>query len=244
MVVVSTPNAAFLKNRVELLWGRNPFEMLRDSRHRLGLGHYREYTREELEAVGRRAGLKTVRVEIDNVLLASNDRRERIYDRITRLLPPSFRQMITIVFGNDSGEEDAADPDQVMLDPADGWFAPECDPDDPFIRWRWTGKEATISFDNPKRNVMLYLEIAGRGDVSAEAQQVTIVVGGETVDRFLAPQYDAKRKISIGASVLGSTERVELKIRVDRTFVPTATESSDDVRELGVRVLCTAMVIQ
>ena len=58
-LVCQTPNAAALERRYHLLLGRNPFERIRSNR--LNLGHFREYTRDELIDLGRVAGLGIVR---------------------------------------------------------------------------------------------------------------------------------------------------------------------------------------
>ena len=45
------------------------------------------------------------------------------------------------------------------------------------------------------------------------------------------------RKIALSAAVLGQEDIVELKIAVDKTFVPAQlSPSAKDPRELGVRV--------
>ena len=51
VIVVTTPNAAWLKNRLKMLRGRNPFETLRANPS--DMGHIREYTAAELEAIFR-----------------------------------------------------------------------------------------------------------------------------------------------------------------------------------------------
>jgi SAM-dependent methyltransferase len=55
-LVLQTPNAARIGNRVRLLAGRNPFEQLREDS--LDPGHFREYTVDELLALGREAGFE------------------------------------------------------------------------------------------------------------------------------------------------------------------------------------------
>ena len=107
-----------------------------------------------------------------------------------------------------------------------------------------TGKEAVISFDNPQRNLLLYLQLAGLASSSAIPQQVAIVVGDQTVERLVVPtDADAIRTTPIPAAVLGTTDRVELKLCVDRTFVPPSDGHCDDERELGFRVLRMALAI-
>lgn len=56
ILVIQTPNAAVLHKRLELLAGRNPYETIREALN--DPGHFREYTRKELEAAVRAAGLE------------------------------------------------------------------------------------------------------------------------------------------------------------------------------------------
>ena len=55
-LVLQTPNAARIGNRLRLLAGRNPFETLRDDL--VSPGHIREYTVDEVLELGRAAGLE------------------------------------------------------------------------------------------------------------------------------------------------------------------------------------------
>jgi SAM-dependent methyltransferase len=55
-LVLQTPNAARIGNRLRLLVGRNPFEPLRDDL--VSPGHIREYTVDEVLELGRAAGLE------------------------------------------------------------------------------------------------------------------------------------------------------------------------------------------
>ena len=54
VLIVQTPNAASLHKRVKLLFGRNPYEMIREDSS--NPGHFREYTRSELFSVAKEAG--------------------------------------------------------------------------------------------------------------------------------------------------------------------------------------------
>jgi hypothetical protein len=68
---------------------------------------------------------------------------------------------------------------------------------------------------------------------------VQVKLGDQIVDRFtLPPAHQLLRKISLSSGMLGSRDTVELKIDVDRTFVPAVVTpgASKDRRELGVRV--------
>ncbi len=58
VILLQTPNAAEVMNRVALLWGRNPYERLRLTP--LNPGHFREYTLDELADDAQAAGLEVV----------------------------------------------------------------------------------------------------------------------------------------------------------------------------------------
>ena len=58
VILLQTPNAAEVMNRVALLWGRNPYERLRMTP--LNPGHFREYTLDELVDDAGAAGLEVI----------------------------------------------------------------------------------------------------------------------------------------------------------------------------------------
>lgn len=91
---VTTPNAAWLKNRLKLLRGRNPFELLRpDPRD---MGHIREYTRAELEAAIAAAGLVTRRFDRRGLYHFSGA-KDRFYSALADLLHPSLSRSMAAV---------------------------------------------------------------------------------------------------------------------------------------------------
>lgn len=55
LLICQTPNAASLDKRLQMLFGRNPFERIRVNRE--NPGHYREYTRGELCEIAAASGL-------------------------------------------------------------------------------------------------------------------------------------------------------------------------------------------
>src|SRR3989442_552147 len=59
-LIIQTPNAAALRNRVKLMLGRNPFEPIRETRS--NPGHFREYTGRELVTICENAGLECERL--------------------------------------------------------------------------------------------------------------------------------------------------------------------------------------
>ncbi len=118
----------------------------------------------------------------------------------------------------------------------DGWHDPEVSPANALEEWRWTKRDARVSFRNPQRDVVIYLDADGRADVFDSPQQVAVRVGEQVVDTF-AVKDNARflRRARVSAAALGTTEMVDLTISVDKTFVPAA-HGGTDRRELGLRV--------
>ena len=106
-------------------------------------------------------------------------------------------------------------------------------------RWRWTGRTATVSFPNPREDATFHLDYAARPDLFGEAPQVvTISVGGRVLRSFAAAETGRRRlRIPVPAAVPRPGDRTEVRIAVDRTFVPAAAiAGSSDRRELGIQV--------
>lgn len=120
-----------------------------------------------------------------------------------------------------------------------GWHPGEVAPNDPTIEWQWTQKLATLSLRNPRRDVLLYLEYDGRSDLfPGSPQQVTVSVGTTALETFAVDASGVLlRKIPISAGQLGDADMVEVRLDVDRTFIPAKLPGgSRDQRELGIRV--------
>jgi hypothetical protein len=127
----------------------------------------------------------------------------------------------------------------------DGWHPPETAEHNAAVEWHWTKKVATLAVRNPKKDSTLYLDLDNPGGVFEESQQVTVSTGaGAPLDQFtLTPKRELLRKIALSAAALGTDENVDLKIAVDKTFVPNhLSQSSKDPRELGVRVFHAVVV--
>jgi hypothetical protein len=120
-----------------------------------------------------------------------------------------------------------------------GWHPGEFAADDPTREWQWTQKLATLSLRNPKRDVVLYLEFDARPDVfGGTPQQVTVSVGESPIAMISADSALPRlERISMTAADLGAGEMVEIRIGVDRTFIPARlAEAGTDERELGIRI--------
>jgi hypothetical protein len=129
-------------------------------------------------------------------------------------------------------------PANDTIKPTSGWYDLEGDQKEPENRWRWTQKSAVLSGPNPKKDVTLYVEFAAPADLFTPPQMVTIVANSRPVTTFAANNRERQlRRIPITASQLGSADTVEIRIDVDRTFMPsTISPESHDPRTLGLRI--------
>jgi hypothetical protein len=120
----------------------------------------------------------------------------------------------------------------------DGWHPAEIADHNATIEWQWTKKSATLSFKNPKKDSVFYLDVDNPGSVFSEPQQVSITLGGQLVDEFtLRPKQPELRKIPLKTAQLGAGDVAEVVISVDKTYVPAVlVPGSKDPRELGARV--------
>lgn len=212
----------FLDDNDELMWTDDHLPPSPTSEWKPG--ETIQYTRTIFIPIYPYIGQTSVRVGLysedgKRVKLAGDDRGLRSYHVATlELLPQS---------------------ENVFLIYRDGWHQAEVAGDNVMVEWQWTKKEATIQFRNPKRDVLFYLHLAG-GPVALDPPQVVdVFAGGQKVDSFSpAPGEETIRKIPISATLLGTGETCEIRLAVDRTFVPALlpAASSSDTRELGVRV--------
>ena len=100
-LIVQTPNAAALHNRLQLLAGRNPFEMIREETN--DPGHFREYTRRELHLLADQAGFTVERWTAHSYFDYRFDEASRrpllgrLVNRLYTVLPPTLRPGQTVV---------------------------------------------------------------------------------------------------------------------------------------------------
>jgi hypothetical protein len=129
--------------------------------------------------------------------------------------------------------------ENVYLIYKDGWHPAEVAPENPAIEWKWTRKEATLAFRNPKRNATLILQVDNPAQAPGAASEVDVRLGDQSLAVIPVGASDAPvRKISLSTSQMGGGDLVEIKLVANRTFVPALEPSakSGDTRELGVRV--------
>ena len=104
--------------------------------------------------------------------------------------------------------------------------------------WQWTKKEATIAFRNPKRDVVLVLQLDNPASGPNAAQQVTAQIGDQVIATIPLSSAPAEvLKYPVTAAQLGTSDMVEIKFTADKTFVPAleASMKNGDPRELGAR---------
>ena len=129
--------------------------------------------------------------------------------------------------------------ENVYLIYKDGWHPAEVAPENPQVEWKWTRKEATVTFRNPKRDATFILQMDNPSRAAGAATEVDIRIGDRSLGIVpVTPDDTQVRKFPLTAAQMGNGDMVEVRLVANRTFVP-ALESgakSNDTRELGVRV--------
>jgi hypothetical protein len=121
----------------------------------------------------------------------------------------------------------------------DGWHQAEVAGDNATIEWQWTKREAVLDFKNPRKDATFFLDIDSPGGGFHGPQQIQILLNGQAVEEFtLGVDERTLRRIGLKAAQMGSSEMAELRIRVDKPWIPAqvAEARNTDKRELGVRV--------
>lgn len=123
----------------------------------------------------------------------------------------------------------------------DGWYNTETADGS---SWRWTQQVATLTFPNPRTGVVLSLDYNARADLFEESPRTLTISVGDQVVRSLTLDSRGRRQIKVllPAPTLGRQDRAEVRIAVDRPFVPAnLNPDSLDTRELGVQVYRAAI---
>lgn len=106
-LIVQTPNAAVLHNRLQLLLGRNPFEMIREQTN--DPGHFREYTRRELHQLAEQGGFRVSDWSAHSYFdyrfhsAGAKPLLGRVLNTVYAFLPPTLRPGQTAVLRADDG---------------------------------------------------------------------------------------------------------------------------------------------
>jgi hypothetical protein len=129
--------------------------------------------------------------------------------------------------------------ENVYLIYKDGWHPAEVAPENPSVEWKWTRKEATVAFRNPKRDATLIIQMDNPSGSAGAASEVELRLGDQSIATVPVAADDAPvRKFQLTAAQMGSGDMVEVRLVANRTIVPAleAGSKSTDTRELGVRV--------
>ncbi len=184
-----------------------------------------EYTRTEFIPIYPYVGEATVELGLYSLQnqrrlpLGGDDAGQRAYKVSKLVLQPQTENVFTVF--------------------KDGWHPAEGAPHNPSVEWQWTKQVATLAFKNPKKDCTFYLDVDHPSNVFREPQQVQVTLGGDVVDQFaLNEGQELLRKIPLKAAQFGTGEMAELRISVDKTYVPALLNvaNNKDPRELGVRV--------
>lgn len=133
----------------------------------------------------------------------------------------------------------APESENVFLIYQTGWHPDEFSTDLAARSWKWAQKSATVAFRHPKADAELLVEFGGRPDLFPQAPQQLSVVGanGETIVTWPVDMSEpVMRRVGITSAQMGTADLAELRLEVDRTFVPVDVGAGPDTRELGVRV--------
>ena len=129
-------------------------------------------------------------------------------------------------------------PQEPVVQYTSGWYDPESEPNDVGRSWRWTKKEAIMKVKNPNTDALLYLKVDGVPERFPEAQKLTVSVDGHEIETFsISSNQPVMKKYDVPKSMLGNEKMVDVKLAVDKSFIPASVEkASRDTRDLGVRV--------
>jgi SAM-dependent methyltransferase len=93
-IVIQTPNAASLIKRLRLLFGENPYELIRNDRK--NPGHFREYTKREIEDLAKKSGFSVKDLQMIDYFV-ENTLAEKACHVLSKVLPDTFKTGMTVV---------------------------------------------------------------------------------------------------------------------------------------------------
>jgi len=132
----------------------------------------------------------------------------------------------------------APESEKVFLIYKNGWHKEEApaNAEDP---WKWTQQSAVLAFENLKADLTLYFDYDARPDVFSDGPQTfTLTLGNQVIQTVRADSEERRLlRIPVVAQALGTGNLAELRIDVDKTFVPANLPAGGrDDRQLGIRV--------
>jgi len=161
------------------------------------------------------------------------------------LTPPSGRGERLALKGDDAGLREyrvaklevLPQTENIFLVYKDGWHSPEASPQNPSLERTWTKKEGLVSFKNPKRDVVVYLEADTNFKAFPQPPVLTLSLGGNK--GVVIPIENSElllKKIRFSKDDLGTGEWVDMRLTMNQSFVPKALGINEDDRELGLLV--------
>jgi hypothetical protein len=129
-------------------------------------------------------------------------------------------------------------PQEPIIQYVKGWYDPENEPNNPAMHWRWIKKEAVLKVRNPNADSLLYLKADAVPERFPDSpQNVTVKVNDSAIDTFpITSNQPFMKKYEVPKNTLGSDKMVEIKLELDKSFIPADDKVSSDTRELGIRV--------
>lgn len=129
--------------------------------------------------------------------------------------------------------------ENIFLVYKEGWHNPETNPENPAVERTWTKKEALVSFKNPRRDVIVYLEGDTCVKCFTQTPELTVSIGNNVGARIPieGPEVLLK-KIRVKAADLGNEEWTDIRLSMNQSFVPKNLNPpmNNDDRELGFNV--------
>ena len=128
--------------------------------------------------------------------------------------------------------------ENIFLVYKEGWHNPESSAQNPSLERTWTKKDALVSFKNPKKDIIVYLEADTNSKAFDQPPVLTVAIGGKS--GLVVPIENSEvflKKIRVKAADLGDQEWVDLRLSMNQSFVPKAKGiNATDDRELGLMV--------
>jgi hypothetical protein len=162
------------------------------------------------------------------------------------LYPPSGKGERPALKGEDRGlreyvvgkMEFLPQTDNIFLVYKEGWHNPESAPHNPSLERTWTKKDALVSFKNPRKDIVLYLEADTNSKAFDAPPVLTVSVANKS--GITVPIESSEvflKKVRVKAADLGTDEWVDLRLAMNQSFVPKLKGvNTHDDRELGLMV--------
>lgn len=224
-LVIQTPNACKLENRFDMMFCKNPYELIREDS--TNPGHFREYTLKELLTFGHQLGLKSSNYVISNYF-DTFSRKSKIFNMISKFFPGNFRDGITISFQKNSHLNDVNIIEENVIGiQRSGFYSLENVNDELAV---WTNGNASIIIPiedcSPHRLTIDIFEGMG--------MNFKLIVNGVELDNISLPY--GKWSNTYNLASLAFQDCIEIGL-ISGTFVPAKSHAaSTDYRTLGIMV--------